>query len=110
MRYASIVAAAVRAVLVPSRVHHSSAIHYSAAVTETPSRQQPSPARGSARRRRREESSPPDAVAARFFRPLLMARGRPAREWQCPCAKQTGTPRHAYAVARSRHRPDAVAA
>ena len=73
MRYASIVAAAVRAVLVPSRVHHSSAIHYSAAVTETPSRQQPSPARGSARLGRREESS----AGARRRRsvPLLLLMG-----------------------------------
>ena len=34
----------------------------------------------------------PDAVAARFFRPLLMARGRPAPEWQSPVPKWTGTP------------------
>ena len=85
----AVVAAAVLAIRVPSRVRHSSAIA-SGPVTETTRRQQPSPGRGSARRRRREESSPPDAVAARFFRPLLMARCRLGR--QPPVPKWTGTP------------------
>ena len=52
----------------------------------------------------------PGAVAARFFRPLLMARGRPAREWQHPPVPSRLGPHTAYAVGSSRRRPDAVAA
>ena len=109
MRYVSSRRRSRAAVLVPSRCQPAVPIA-SGPVTETTRRQQPSPARGSARRRRREESSPPDAVAARFFRPLLMARGLPAREWQHPPVPSRLGPHPACVVGTSRRRPDAVAA
>ena len=85
MRYASSRRRSRAAVLVPSRCQPAVPIA-SGPVTETTRRQQPSPARGSARLGRGEVSSAPDAVAARFFWPLQMARGRPT--WQAAPSAQ----------------------
>ena len=115
MHYVSSPRRSRAAVLVPSRVRHSSAILPLAL------RLKPQAHKLKGERRTGERSladavgrsrrPAPDAVAAHFFRPLLMARGRPARECgSAPSAKQTGTPHRAYAIGRTRRRPDAVAA